>query len=185
MAIQIWRNGTVGCEEAACAGSRERETDEASVCANSKLRDAAGCELQKAVTPDATRKAVTHLVEVHQVSPPQVYSALNLDRSTVRHQSRRSDDSSLRDAMKAFAKERHRFGYRRLHMMVERQGWQVNHKKFRRFYREEKPQLRSREGRRRALGTRRQRAVPHMGRTGLRPENSYLMRRPMAAASIS
>ncbi len=57
--------------------------------------------------------------------------------------------------MKAVAKERCRFGYRRLHVMVERQGWQVNHKKFRRIYREEKLQVRRRGGRKRALGTRR------------------------------
>lgn len=112
------------------------------------------------VTPDAKRKAVVHLMEVHQVSQRRACSALNVDRSTVRYQSRRSDDTDLRDAMKAVAKERRRFGYRRLHVMVERQGWQVNHKKFRRIYREEKLQVRRRGGRKRALGTRRPMIVP-------------------------
>jgi putative transposase len=112
------------------------------------------------VTPDAKRKAVVHLMEVHQVSQRRACSALNVDRSTVRYQSRRSDDKDLRDAMKAVAKERRRFGYRRLHVMVERQGWQVNHKKFRRIYREEKLQVRRRGGRKRALGTRRPMVVP-------------------------
>ncbi len=106
------------------------------------------------MTPDAERKAVAHLVEVHQVSQRQACSALDVDRSTVRYQSRRNDDTELRNAMKAVAKERRRFGYRRLHVMVERQGWQVNHKKFRRIYREEKLQVRRRGGRKRALGTR-------------------------------
>jgi putative transposase len=45
--------------------------------------------------------------------------------------------------------------------MVERQGWQVNHKKFRRIYREEKLQVRRRGGRKRALGTRRPMVVPN------------------------
>ena len=93
------------------------------------------------VTPDAKRKAVAHLVEVHQVGQLQACSALDVDRSTVRNQSRRSDDTDLRDAMKAVAKGRRPFGYplagrrlhanaerRRLQVMVERQGWQVNHK---------------------------------------------------------
>ena len=44
--------------------------------------------------------------------------------------------------------------------MVERQGWHVNHKKFRRIYREEKLQVRRRGGRKRALGTRRPLVVP-------------------------
>lgn len=112
------------------------------------------------MTPDAKRKAVAHLMQVHQVSQRRACSALNVDRSTVRYQSRRSDDSDLRDALKAVAKERRRFGYRRLQVMVERQGWQVNHKKFRRIYREEKLQVRRRGGRKRALGTRRPMVVP-------------------------
>ncbi len=99
-------------------------------------------------------------MEVHQVSQRRACSALDVDRSTVRYQSRRDDDANLRDAMKAVAKERRRFGYRRLHVMVERQGWQVNHKKFRRIYREEKLQVRRRGGRKRALGTRRPMVVP-------------------------
>ena len=112
------------------------------------------------VTPDAKRKAVAHLVEVHQVSQRRACSALDVDRSTVPYQSRRDDDTELRNAMKAVAKERRRFGYRRLQVMVERQDWQVNHKKFRRIYREEKLQVSRRGGRKRALGTRRPMVVP-------------------------
>ena len=44
--------------------------------------------------------------------------------------------------------------------MLERQGWQVNQKKLRRLYREEKLQVRKRGGRKRALGTRRPMLVP-------------------------
>ena len=62
--------------------------------------------------------------------------------------------------MKEVAAERHRFGYRRIHVMLKRQGWQVNHKKIRRLYREEKLQVRKRGGRKRALGTRRPMLVP-------------------------
>jgi hypothetical protein len=56
-------------------------------------------------------KALAHLVEIHQVSQRQACSALDVDRSTVRYKSRRSDDTDLRDAMKAVAQERRRFGY--------------------------------------------------------------------------
>ena len=50
--------------------------------------------------------------------------------------------------------ERRRFGYRRLHLMLDREGIHVNHKKLRRLYREEGLQVRRRGGRKRALGTR-------------------------------
>jgi putative transposase len=86
--------------------------------------------------------------------------SLNVDRSTVRYRSRRDDETELRDAMKVVAKECRRFGYRRLHVMAERQGWHVNHKKCRRIYREEKLQVRRRGSRKRALGTRRPMIVP-------------------------
>jgi transposase InsO family protein len=62
--------------------------------------------------------------------------------------------------MKAVAAERRRFGYRRIHVMLERQGIVMNLKKLRRLYREEKLQVRRRGGRKRALGTRRPMLLP-------------------------
>ena len=88
------------------------------------------------------------------MSQRRACSALNVDRSTVRYQSRRADDGELRDAIKRVSRERRRFGYRRIHVMVEREGYTVNHKKLRRIYREETLQVRRRGGRKRALGTR-------------------------------
>lgn len=79
---------------------------------------------------------------------------LQVDRSSVRYQSCRSDDADLRDAIKRVSQERRRFGYRRIHVMVAREGFQVNHKKLRRIYAEEKLQVRRKGGRKRALGSR-------------------------------
>jgi putative transposase len=62
--------------------------------------------------------------------------------------------------MKKVASERRRFGYRRIHLMLQRQGIAMNHKKLRRLYREEKLQVRRRGGRKRALGTRRPILLP-------------------------
>lgn len=112
------------------------------------------------VTPGAKRDAVAHLCKEHEVSQRRACSVLGFDRSSVRYQSVRPDDAELRKAMKAVAAERRRFGYRRVHVMLERQGWQVNQKKLRRLYREEKLQVRKRGGRKRALGTRRPMLVP-------------------------
>lgn len=112
------------------------------------------------VTPAARREAVAHLCKVHEVSQRRACSILDADRSSVRYRSVRPDDAELRKAMKAVAAERRRFGYRRVHVMLERQGWQVNQKKLRRLYREEKLQVKKRGGRKRALGTRRPMLVP-------------------------
>ncbi len=112
------------------------------------------------MTPDAKRKAVAHLMETHLVSQRRACAALNVDRSTVRYQSRRDDDEELRATIRRVSKERRRFGYRRIHVMVEREGHRVNHKKLRRIYREEKLQVRRRGGRKRALGTRKPMVLP-------------------------
>jgi transposase InsO family protein len=40
--------------------------------------------------------------------------------------------------MRAIAQERRRFGYRRLHVLLRREGYLINHKKLFRLYREEK-----------------------------------------------
>ena len=70
------------------------------------------------------------------------------------------NDDEARMAMKAVASEGRRFGYRRIHVMLERQGIVMNLKKLRRLYREEKLQVRRRGGRKRASGTRRPLLVP-------------------------
>ena len=94
------------------------------------------------------------------MSQRRACSVLGVDRPSVRYRSVRPDDADLRKAMKAVAAERRRFGYRRVHVMLERQGWRVNQKKLRRLYREEKLQVRKRGGRKRALGTRRPMLLP-------------------------
>jgi len=85
---------------------------------------------------------------------------MQVDRSTVRCQSKRPDDSALRDEIKLVAKERRRFGYRRIQVMLERKGIFMNHKKLKRIYAEEKLQVRRRGGRKRALGTRKPMVLP-------------------------
>lgn len=71
---------------------------------------------------------------------------------TIRCETRRSDDNDLREQMKALAHERRRFGYRRLHVLLRREGHLVNHKRLFRLYREEKLTVRKRGGRKRAIG---------------------------------
>ena len=78
----------------------------------------------------------------------------------MRYQSLRDDDAELRDAFKRVSRERRRFGCRRVHEMIAREGFAVNHKKVRRIYTEEKLQVRRRGGRKRALGTRKPMVLP-------------------------
>ena len=112
------------------------------------------------VTPDAKRNAVAHACDMHGMSQRRACRVLAVDRSSVRYRRIRPDDADLRDAMKSVAAERRRFGYRRIHIMLARQGIVMNQKKLRRLYREEGLQVRRRGGRKRALGTRRPMVLP-------------------------
>lgn len=71
-----------------------------------------------------------------------------ISRSTVRYQSRRSGDQELRERLRELAGERRRFGYRRLHVMLRREGQMVNHKRVYRLYREEGLTVRKRRRKR-------------------------------------
>ncbi|GEO83055.1 transposase [Pararhodospirillum oryzae] len=85
---------------------------------------------------------------------------VGIDPRVYRYHSTRPDDADLRGRLRALASERRRFGYRRLHLLIEREGIQVNWKKLYRLYREEGLTVRKRGGRKRALGTRAPLAVP-------------------------
>ena len=112
------------------------------------------------MTPAAKREAVAHLCNAHEVSQRRACHVLEVDRSSVRYSSVRPDDADLRKAIRDVAQQRRRFGYRRIQVMLEREGICMNHKKLRRLYREEKLQVRKRGGRKRALGTRRPMILP-------------------------
>lgn len=85
---------------------------------------------------------------------------VGIDPRVFRYRSTRSDDGPLRTRLRELSAERRRFGYRRLHLLLRREGWEVNWKKLYRIYREEKLTVRRRGGRKRALGTRTPMAIP-------------------------
>ena len=112
------------------------------------------------VTPAGERKAVAHLREAFGMSERRACKAIGCCRMTIRYKTTRADDAALRQRMKAIAHERRRFGYRRLHVLLKREGYVINHKKLFRLYREEKLAVRRRGGRKRAIGTRAPMMVP-------------------------
>ncbi|WP_245497252.1 IS3 family transposase [Mesorhizobium sp. M5C.F.Ca.IN.020.32.2.1] len=119
------------------------------------------------MTPAAKRKAVARLKEGFGMSERRACKAIGCCRMTVRYETSRPDDREVRERMKAIAQERRRFGYRRLLVMLRREGLVVNHKKLFRLYREEKLAVRRRGGRKRAIGTRAPMLVP------LRPDERW------------
>ena len=112
------------------------------------------------VTPVARRAAVAAAQAAHGLSERRACRIIGADRSAHRYRRRRPDDAPARARLLELAGQRRRFGYRRLHLLLDREGWHMNHKKLRRLYREERLQVRRRGGRKRALGLRAPLALP-------------------------
>jgi putative transposase len=106
------------------------------------------------VTPVARREVVAHVVVSHAVSERRACRTLGVDRSSHRYRSRRPDDAELRAKLRALAHARHRFGYRRLHVLLRRDGETSGRNRIYRLYRQEGLSVRKRRGRRRAVGLR-------------------------------
>jgi putative transposase len=112
------------------------------------------------VTPAAKREAVAHLRSAFDMSERRACRTIGCVRMTVRYRCCRPDDAELRVRLRSLAHVRRRFGYRRLHVLLRREGFTVNHKRLFRLYREERLMVRRRGGRKRALGTRAPMLVP-------------------------
>src|SRR4051794_16334182 len=85
----------------------------------------------------SARRDVALLMADHQLSERHACKLLELDRSTYRYEARPDRNSELREALVALARQKPRYGYRRLWAMLNRRGWEVNVKRIYRLYREE------------------------------------------------
>ena len=106
------------------------------------------------VRPAAKREAVAHLREQFQMSERRACSVIEADRKMIRYRSRRPPETELRERLRSLANERRRFGYRRLFIMLRREGEPSGINRIYRLYREEGLGVRKRKGRKRAIGIR-------------------------------
>lgn len=105
---------------------------------------------------------MVHWVREHySVSERRACRLVGIGRSTLRYRKRaRSDEPSLRQRLRDLAAARPRFGYRRLHVLLRREGVIVNHKRIERLYREEGLAVRRRTRKRVARDGRGRAALP-------------------------
>jgi len=93
---------------------------------------------------------VDHLLETFQVSGRRVCGLLGLHRSTYHYRPQDRLDAPLAAALRVQARHRRRWGYRRLLLLLRREGWTDNHKRIYRVYRQEHLQIPQRRKRRRS-----------------------------------
>ncbi|MEZ5687481.1 MAG: IS3 family transposase [Caenibius sp.] len=157
--IYNWKSKYGGMEVSDARRLKELESENAKLkrlLADAMLDKAALKDLlgKKVLTPAAQREAVAHLQVCHGMSERRACRVIDADRKSVRYRSTRDDDAELREKLRELANQRRRFGYRRLHILLRREGIMINRKKTQRLYKEEGLAVRRRRSRRRAVGTR-------------------------------
>jgi len=85
-----------------------------------------------------------------QVSIRRACRAVPACRGTHHYRSRRPDQTPLRARIREIAETSARYGYRRIHVLLKREGWRVNVKRVRRLYNPEDLQMRHKPPRRRS-----------------------------------
>ncbi|WP_442967026.1 IS3 family transposase, partial [Rhizobium sp. C4] len=109
---------------------------------------------KKMVGPAAKRDAVAHLKAMMGLSERRACQIVSADRKMIRYQSCRASEDELRTKLRDLANQRRRFGYRRLFIVLRREGERSGVNRIYRLYREEGLSVRKRKARRRAVGTR-------------------------------
>jgi len=97
------------------------------------------------------------------VSERRVCQVLGLARTSYRYRSRADEQAALRIRIKDLAYARVSYGYRRLHILLQREGWRVNHKRVYRLYKLEGLMMRPKRPRRHAAAKRRMERVEALG----------------------
>jgi putative transposase len=91
---------------------------------------------------------VAHLRVAYDISERRACKTTGFERSSQRYRSARDPQTALRIRLKDLAAVRVRYGYRRLHVLLRREGWAVNHKRVYRLYNEEGLSIRAKLPRR-------------------------------------
>jgi putative transposase len=106
------------------------------------------------VGPAALRRAVEELRSEFAMKKRRACRVVGLAPATYYYRARRTERLELRDKLRAFAAQRPRWGYRRLHVLLQRDGHDVNHKLVYRLYRSEGLAVRRKKRKRMAAALR-------------------------------
>jgi putative transposase len=106
------------------------------------------------VKPAQKRAVVRYFRAGFRVSERRACRVAGITRSSCRYRSQAADQTALRLRLRDLAATRVRYGYRRLHVLLQREGWRVNHKRVYRLYREEGLSIRTKRRKKRVSGPR-------------------------------
>jgi putative transposase len=88
------------------------------------------------VSPQVKREAVTALMKERSFGVTRACGLVQISRSLYHYRSCRPVLTELRERICEIASAKRRYGYRRVHIVLRREGWAVNRKLTYRLYRE-------------------------------------------------
>ena len=154
LAEAVWRDGPVSAVGDEESGERERAAEEDRRGARTGQAHHQGKpEPPKAqgLTTEELRQAVIHTRQKLAMSERRTCRVIGQARSSLQYRPVPRDDDALRLALIRLAKQYGRYGYRKVTELLHIEGWQVNHKKVERLWREEGLQLPQRQKKRKRL----------------------------------
>lgn len=113
--------------------------------------------------PDRKRELAAQLCSEWGVSIRRACRALEFDTSTYHYKARRRDQAGIEARIKDICQTRVRYGYRRVHVLLRREGYEINQKRTRRIYSELGMQLRNKTPKRRVKAKLRDDRQPAIG----------------------
>nr|WP_256208686.1 DDE-type integrase/transposase/recombinase [Nitrosospira briensis] len=123
-------------------GGRERQVEAPGSRLEPGQEHAAGRAVKKALKPFHKRILIEELCNHYRASLRQACALLRMSSLVYRYKSRARDSSVLRMRIKEIAATGVHYGYRRVHVLLQREGFEDNHKRVYRLYREEGLSLR-------------------------------------------
>ena len=145
----LWRHDAIRGEADAPARRREQPAEEDRCRSHARQGHVAGRAFKKALKPVRRRRLVDEVRQDWKVSIRRACSCLRIDTSLYHYKSKRGDQAALKARIKEIAATRVRYGYRRVHVLLRREGWPVNAKRIYRLYKELGLQIRNKTPKRR------------------------------------
>jgi putative transposase len=158
---EVFRTWNVRAETPSAARRRECPIKAGRRRSDLRQTDVAGRAEKKALRAKQRRQLVKKLIEEYRVSIRRACRVCLIARSLVyfKLQGLR-DDRAVRQRIKEIAETRVRYGFARIHVLLRREGWQDNHKRTYRIYKEEGLNLRNKRPRRNKAAAHREKHPP-------------------------
>src|SRR5271163_1036758 len=146
--IEVRRHGRKRSAASEGDGRREPPSEAAGGGAESSRRGAQRGDKKKRLELAGLRGDVAFVSERFRLSERTACKLLGMERSSYRYEPRPDRNAELREALVKLARQKPRYGYRRLHAVLSRRGHEVNVKRVYRLYVEERLMVRRKKRKR-------------------------------------